>query len=223
MPKIAALIPAMNEEKNIVPVVRGCKRWADIVLVVDDGSTDGTARLAKEAGAQVVTHKTNLGKGEGLRTGIAALHGKADFIAIIDADLQYDPAEAEKVLKPLLEGKADFVMGSRDWSKVPFRHRLGNRVWRTAFNLLFGTGLSDTNCGLIALTSEASSKLNFHGGYIIENSMLADAVRHDLRIANIPVHVDYRHVSKVPRGIRMVAGVLFFIGKEGLKWRILHR
>ncbi|MFH0829546.1 MAG: glycosyltransferase family 2 protein [Candidatus Aenigmatarchaeota archaeon] len=220
MLKIAALVPAFNEEKNIAELVRGCKPWADIVLVVDDGSKDRTAELAKAAGAEVVKHGSNRGKGEGLRTGFTALEKRAEFVVIMDADMQYEPREALKVLEPLIEGKADVVMGSRDWSKVPLRHRLGNWVWKTDFNLMFGTHLSDTNCGLIAVRESVSSKLNFHGGYIIENGMLADAVKNGLRVANVPVIVRYNHKSGFLRGVRMVAGILFFITHEGLKWRL---
>lgn len=221
--KTAALIPSWNNAMDIASVINGCKGWADIVLVVDDGSTDQTARLAKEAGAQVIVHTRNRGKGEGLRTGVAALRGKADFIVMVDADMQYDPADAPDLLRPLESGSADIVMGARNWSDVPLRHRLGNWVWRKAFNLLFGTGFSDTNCGFIVMTSAAAEKIRFHGGYIIESGILADAVRYGLRVENVPVKVRYRNPSAVPRGLRMVAGVLVFILGEGLHWRLTHR
>ena len=221
--KTAALIPAWNNAEDIASVIKGCKGWADTVLVVDDGSTDRTAQLAKEAGAQVVVHPRNRGKGEGLRTGIVRLRGKADFIVMIDADMQYNPADAPDLLQPLMDGSADIVMGARNWSEVPLRHRLGNWVWRTEFNLLFGAKFSDTNCGFMAMTSAAAEKVRFHGGYIIESGILADAVRYGLKAENVPVKVTYRHPSKVPRGLRMVAGVLIFILTEGLRWRLRKR
>jgi glycosyltransferase involved in cell wall biosynthesis len=219
---IAAIIPALNEEKNIEEVIRRTRPFVDKIIVIDDGSTDRTAELAKAAGAVVLQHHANKGKGEALRTGFDYLRKQPGIhlVVIIDADLQFAPEEAPAVLEPLKRGRADFVMGARDWSKVPFRHRLGNWVWRTSFNLFFGTSLKDTNCGLIALTADAATKLNFQGGYIIENSMLADAVRRHLRIVSVPVEVGYKHVSEVKRGIRMVIGVLIFITREGIRWRL---
>jgi len=218
----AALIPALNEERNIEEVVRRTRPLVDRIIVIDDGSTDRTAELAKAAGAVVLQHHVNKGKGEALHTGFDYLRKQPGIrlVVIIDADLQFAPEEARAVLAPLKEGRADFVMGSRDWSKVPFRHRLGNLVWRTTFNLLFGTSLKDTNCGLIAMTADAAAKLRFQGGYIIENSMLADAVRRRLRVVNVPVEVSYRQVSGVTRGIRMVLGILVFTVREGVRWRL---
>jgi glycosyltransferase involved in cell wall biosynthesis len=194
------------------------------VVVVDDGSSDRTFDVAQKSGAVVVRHTANLGKGSALKTGLDYILrkiGKGKYIVIIDADLQLDPADAPRVIVPLLSGEADLVMGMRDFSKVPFRHRLGNFVWKTAFNIMFGTRLKDTNCGYIALTADAARTIgDFHGGYIIETKLLSEAVRKALRIAQVPVSVDYGKISSVPRGIRIVLGVLLFIVKDGLKYRL---
>jgi glycosyltransferase involved in cell wall biosynthesis len=145
----------------------------------------------------------------------------AKYIIIIDADMQFKPEDAPHLLEPLLAGEADFVMGFRDFSKVPFRHRLGNFVWKTAFNVLFGTKLKDTNCGYIAMTTAAAKDIgSFHGGYIIETHMLAQSVKGGLRIAQVPVEVDYHRVSAVARGVRVVLGVLYFTVLEGVKYRL---
>lgn len=221
---VVALIPAFNEERNIAEVVVRTKRLIDKVVVVDDGSSDRTFDIAKENGAVVVRQTINLGKGSALKTGVDYILGNmpaAKYVVMIDADMQLYPEDAPRVLEPLLSGRADVVMGMRDFSKVPFRHRLGNLVWRTAFNLFFGTHFRDTNCGYIAMTADAARKLgDFHGGYIIEAHLLSAAVRKNLRVAQVPVDVDYSKVSPVPRGIRMVAGVLLFILKDGLRYRI---
>jgi glycosyltransferase involved in cell wall biosynthesis len=219
---IAALIPALNEEKNIEQVVRRTRPFVDKIVVVDDGSTDKTSELAKAAGATVLQHSVNKGKGEALRTGFGYIRKQQGirWIVIIDADLQFAPEDTPAVLAPLKEGRADFVMGSRDWSIVPIRHKLGNWVWRTAFNVLFGTRLPDTNCGFVAMSVEAASKLNLSGGYIVENSMLASAVRAGLRLASASVSVNYHRRSAVPRGVRMVLGIMIFILREGLAYRL---
>ena len=219
---VVALIPAFNEATNIAAVVSATKKIISNVLVIDDGSGDDTAELAGQAGAKVLRHPHNLGKGEALKTGMDAVLGVfpgARYLVIIDADMQLQPSEAPRLLEPLLAGKADLVMGRRDFSKVPLRHRLGNWVWRNAFNMLFKTNLADTNCGYIAMNLPAAKAIgNFHGGYIIETHVLVQSVRHGLRIFQVPVSVNYHRRSAVPRGIRMVFGVLLFIIIEGLRY-----
>jgi glycosyltransferase involved in cell wall biosynthesis len=218
----SALVPAYNEEKNIYELIRRLKKMKFNVVVVDDGSKDRTYELAKKAGAIVIRHKKNKGKGEALRTAFRyAKRKKIKNIVIIDADLQYLPEEARKLLKPIKNGEADLVMGFRCWKEVPFRHRIGNFIWRKTFNFLFGVDLKDTNCGFMAFGERAIKKIkNIHGGYIIENSILADAIKNNLRIKQIPVKVFYHKVSKIPRGIRVVLGVLIFIILEGIKYKL---
>jgi len=223
--KHVALIPAYNEQRNIREVILHMRRHPHIdVIVIDDGSIDATSKIIKRMGVILVRHEINKGKGEALNTGfryILEKHKKAKYVVLIDADLQYHPNEAPKILKPLEDGKADFVMGYRDFSRMPFRHVLGNFVWRGFFNLFFGTNFKDTNCGYMAMTTEAIRKIGrVHGGYIIENSMLAQAVRKRLRVRQVLVNVSYKNLSKVPRGIRVVAGVLIFIVAEGFKYRL---
>jgi len=217
-----AIVPAYNEEKNIYKVATRLRELGFRVIVVDDGSKDRTYELAKKAGAIVLRHKVNKGKGEALRTALEyAKKRKIKSLAIIDADLQYLPEEAKRVLEPIKRGEADFVMGYRNWKEVPFRHKLGNFVWRTFFNILYGTRFKDTNCGCMAFGEKAIAEIeNIHGGYIIENSILNDAIRKGLKIKQIPVKVFYHKKSGIRRGVRVVLGVLFFILKEGIKYRL---
>lgn len=219
-----ALVPAYNEEKTILEVISRLKRIGLRSIVIDDSSTDRTALLAKKAGVTVLKHEKNKGKGEAIKTGINFLmkkYPKVKHVVVVDADMQYLPDEAVNLLKPIKEGKADFVMGKRDWSKVPFRHRLGNFVWRTSFNIMFGQSLEDTNCGFVALSRRAMNAIKdfIHGGYILEDEMLLAAVKNNLRIRQVPVTIVYREKTRITRGIRMVLGVLIFIFIEGLKYR----
>jgi glycosyltransferase involved in cell wall biosynthesis len=217
-----AIVPAYNEEKNIYDVVKRLRKMRFRVIVVDDGSKDRTYELAKKAGAIVLRHKINKGKGEALRTAFEYVRKrKIKSFVIIDADLQYLPEEARKLLEPIKRREADFVMGYRNWRKVPFRHKLGNFLWRKLFNMLYGTNLKDTNCGYMAFGEKAIKEIeNIHGGYIIENSILSDAVKKGLKIKQVPVKVFYHKKSGVKRGIRVVLGVLIFILKEGLKYKL---
>lgn len=226
---VACLIPAYNEERNIEEVVESAGKTGIFgeIVVVDDGSKDSTAEIAKKNSRNsktkitLISHETNRGKGEALKTGFEyILKTDSDIAVIMDADMQYPPEQTPKIIEPIESGKADFVMGFRDFRKVPFRHMLGNFVWKTSFNILFGTKLKDTNCGLMALSRKAMENASVHGGYITENAMLASMVKKRLRIEQVPVTVDYHRASGIKRGIRMVSGVLFFIIKEGLKYRL---
>lgn len=222
--KIYGLIPAYNEEKNIREVVSRIRKVKIIPVVIDDASRDNTFNEAKKTGAIVLRHKRNMGKAESIKTGLKFLHNKKfDYIVLIDADLQYMPEEAPKLIDPLKRGLADFVAGFRDFGNVPFlRHRIGNFVWRTSFNILFGTKFKDTNCGFVAMNRKAAEVIThqLRGGYILENSIFVQILRNKLRVHQVPVTVNYRSRSGVRRGIRVVAGVSFYILREGLKHRL---
>jgi len=225
-PEVSVVIPAFNEEENIKEVILRLKKHKDVsVIVVDDGSTDATPRIVRKLGTVLVRHETNKGKGEAINSGFGYILKnlpKAKYIVVIDADMQYLPEEAMKLLKPLEEDQADFVTGYRNWAKIPFRHRLGNFVWRKFFNILFGTDFKDTNCGYIALTRDAVKEIkkSIRGGYKIENSIFIGAIKNRFRIKQVPVTVIYRETSKVPRGISIVLDVFTFIVSEGLKFRL---
>ncbi len=218
------LIPAYNEEENIKDVVTRVKKSGFFPIVVDDGSVDKTAEIAKKSGAVVVIHKKNKGKGEAMTTGfklITKKYPETKYVVILDADLQYNPEDTPRIIKPLKNGEADYVTGYRNWREVPRRHALGNFVWRKSFNLFFGTKLKDTNCGFIAMTTEAMKKMmkTTYGGYIIENMMLAEALKNKFRIKQVPVKVHYHYIRSVPVGTRIVLGCWLFIMRRALKQR----
>ncbi len=131
MPTIAALLPAYNEEVSIGSVVLRTKQYADRVVVVDDGSSDHTAEVAALAGAEVIRHKVNQGKGAALRTGFASLNGDS-VIVTIDTDGQHDPADIPRLVAPILSGEADMVNGSRyingNKKDTPLYRRLVQKV-----------------------------------------------------------------------------------------------
>lgn len=219
------LIPAYNEEKNIADVIRETKKLRIKPIVIDDGSTDKTYEISKKNGAITLRSVSNKGKGEALNLGfnyISKKHPDMKNLVIIDADMQYNPSETIKMIKELDKNEADVIMGYRDWGQVPFLHKLGNFVWRTTFNIFFGTSLKDTNCGLMVFNKKSVSKLKNRilGGYIVDNSILIGALKNNLRIKQVPVKVHYHRKSGVGRGIKIVGGVLLYIIKEGLKYRL---
>ncbi|MBU5689667.1 MAG: glycosyltransferase family 2 protein [Candidatus Aenigmatarchaeota archaeon] len=221
----AVIIPAYNEEKNISDAVTRVTKKGYLPIVVDDCSKDRTAELAEKAGAIVLRHRKNQGKGVALKTAfkyILEKHPDIKYVAILDADLQYLPEDLPKIFKPLEEDKADYVTGYRNWKKdVPFRHRLGNFVWRTAFNIAFSANVKDSNCGFIAMTREVIKEL-VHvatGGYIIENMFMISVINKGFRIKQVPVKVYYYGVRDIKTGVRFVSGNLIYIIESGLKYR----
>ncbi|MFH8080318.1 MAG: glycosyltransferase family 2 protein [Candidatus Aenigmatarchaeota archaeon] len=223
--EFAVVIPAYMEEKNIEEVVKRVKSLGYLPIVVDDCSPDRTGEIAKSAGAIVLRHEKNRGKGEGLKTAFLYIkHNLPDikYVAILDADLQYMPEDLPKIFNPLVVDQADYVTGYRNWKRdVPLRHRLGNFVWRTTFNIMFGVRVKDSNCGFIAMNREAMLKLvdATVGGYIIENMMMIKAMKEGLRIKQVPVKVYYYDVRDIPTGIRFVLGNFIFIIEEGFRYR----
>jgi len=218
-----ALVPAFNEEDNIKELITRLKKLDIKIIVIDDGSTDSTPEIVKKLGVILLRHEKNKGKGEAIKTGfkyILQKHPEAKFVVLVDADMQYLPEDVGKILKPLEEGEADFVTGYRNPGEIPYANRIGNFGWRVLFNFLFGTKLKDTNCGFVGMTRNAIKKIkNIHGGYIIENTMLRDAVKNRLRIKQVPVKVVYGR-RRVGKFAKMFFGVSIFIIVEGIKFRL---
>jgi glycosyltransferase involved in cell wall biosynthesis len=152
--KLSVVIPVYNEQQTIREIVSRVRSAAPEIekeiVIVDDCSKDGTrdvlAELAKEPGVRVCYHEVNQGKGAGLRTGFQAATG--DVVIIQDADLEYDPEEYPKLLKPILDGKADVVFGSRfsggeSHRVLYFWHSVGNRFLTWLSNCMTNLNLSD--------------------------------------------------------------------------------
>lgn len=209
------IIPAHNEEKTIREVITRCKEINVKPLVVDDGSTDDTSEIARQLTTVIRKHK-NKGKGEALKSGFHYVNcfTNYEFVVIIDGDLQYDPFEIPKLIEALKT--ADYVIGQRDWSQVPFRHRVGNYLWVKTFNILFCTDLKDTNCGFIAMRAEVMQRLNVSSGYIVDNDMLMQALEMGFVVKNAPISVRYNDKRNLFSGTRMVMGIFIFIIRRWL-------
>ena len=224
MKKHVAIVPAFNEEKNIREVIYHLRKHPHVdIIVIDDGSKDRTAEIAKKHKVILLQHEFNKGKGEAIKTGINYIlkHHHAEYIVLVDADMQYHPSEAIKLLGPLEKNEADFVSGFRIPSKIPYANRMGDGGWKWLFNLLFGTNFFDTNCGLIGFNRKAAKVIlrNIYGGYIIENAIKIKVVEAKLRIAQVAVNVRYGK-RRVAKFARMFFGNSYFIFIEGIKYRI---
>ena len=192
---ITAIIPAFNEEVSIGSIVLKTKNYADHVIVVDDGSIDDTAEIAKSAGAEVIRHSRNRGKGKALKTGFdEAKKNGTKIIVTIDADGQHDPSEIPKVVGPILAREADMVIGSRylNGNNIPLYRRIGQRVLDHATNLNSGSNIIDTQSGFRAFDIGIVQNFLFgQNGFSIESEMLAEAANARLKIKEVDIGVRY--------------------------------
>jgi glycosyltransferase involved in cell wall biosynthesis len=197
-------------------VVLRTKQYADRVIVIDDGSSDRTAEVAALAGAEVLRHTKNLGKGAALKTGFDALNGSS-IIVTIDTDGQHDPADIPRLVAPIQRGDADMVNGSRylngNKKDTPFYRRVGQKVLDTASNMDSGLSVTDSQSGFRAFA--AGSKDVFHfkeNGLAIESEMLAEAAAAGLRIQEVEIGVRYdvgnSSENPVKHGVRVLVKVL---------------
>jgi glycosyltransferase involved in cell wall biosynthesis len=150
--RVSIIVPAYNEEKTIREVVLKARKYGE-VIVVDDGSTDGTATLAREAGATVISHSRNFGQSAADRTGY--LNSTREVVATIDADIQQVPDELPRVINPILNNQADMVIGSKFLGRLEYRPNLPNlfmeRLICTAMRIRFGVRMTNAFSGMRAM------------------------------------------------------------------------
>lgn len=195
--KVITIIPAYNEGKRskvFSSVIRRAKKYSNLVIVVNDGSTDNTEEIAKKARAKVISYKNNRGNGYAKRLGSKiAMKYKPDIIIFLDADGQHRPEDIPKFLKALK--KSDMVIGSRFKGKIATSriNLFGNIGLRFGVNLLcfgfnFNKWLSDTECGYRAIKADKLKKLNLKADrYAIEAEMILEASRKKLKINEISI------------------------------------
>jgi glycosyltransferase involved in cell wall biosynthesis len=195
-PRVAAVIPAYNEEKHIGEVVGRTRQQIDDVLVVDDGSADKTAESARQAGAQVIVHEQNQGKGETIKTGLRHwLERQFDLVIILDADGQHPPEEIDRfVTAACSTDEPKMVLGNRmnDVSTMPLVRRLVNRWMSRQISAACGQEIPDTQCGYRLLHRQLIPELL--GGaarFDYETEMLIVASRKGFRIASVPISTVY--------------------------------
>jgi glycosyltransferase involved in cell wall biosynthesis len=195
---VSIVVPAYNEARTIQQVLQ---RVADEdlggpyeVIVVDDGSTDGTADLAEQTGldaVRVVRQPVNRGKGAAVRTGVAQTRG--DVVVIQDADLEYDPADLPRLLDPLRRDVADAVYGTRLRGGEPqrahlFWHYAGNRFLSLLTNVLFNTTISDMEVGYKAFRGELIRSLELRSDdFAFEAEVTAKILRRGVRLYEVPI------------------------------------
>lgn len=178
---ICALIAAYNEERHVAEVVLGTAPHVQRVIVIDDGSTDGTAARAREAGALVVSHGRNLGKGCAIRTGLTyALTEPCTHVLLIDGDLQHDPTEIPVLVAQARRGVGDFVLGERELRKdsMPAARFYSNVIGSRILSGFIGAPVADSQSGFRLIRSDFLRQVRLSAsGYEIETEMLIKLVR----------------------------------------------
>ena len=202
MKKLIINIPAYNEAKALGKTIREMPREfkgisETLIQIIDDGSRDGTAEIAREAGADIViSHETNRRLGVTFNTAVeSAIDNQADIMVNIDADGQFNSKEIPSIMKPVLDGEADIVIGDR-FNKgiadgIPFLKKVLNKLAAKVVGTFLNTNIDDLTCGFRAHSKEALLKLNKVTGFTYTQETIIDAIGKNLKLKWVPVTVEY--------------------------------
>ncbi|HMB31363.1 MAG TPA: glycosyltransferase family 2 protein, partial [Desulfohalobiaceae bacterium] len=197
---LVVIIPCLNESRTISQVI--AKIPGDIpgishvdVVVVDDGSSDDSAAIARNMGAYVVSHPNRMGVGVAFNTGLnQAIQLGADIMVNIDGDGQFDPGDIPKLVQPILEGRADFVTASRFKDAnlepgMPWIKKWGNKGMARLISILTGHKFYDVTCGFRAYSKETMLQLNLIGKFTYTQETFLDLAFKDIKIKEMPIKV----------------------------------
>ena len=201
-PKVVVVMPAYNAAKTLHMTYADLPRnVVDLVIVVDDGSSDETARIARELGLELFIHDRNYGYGANQKTCYReALRAGADIVVMVHPDYQYDPTLLPEIIRPIEAGEADVVLGSRLMGIHPIRQGMpwwkyySNRFLTTLENLVFGLRLSEYHTGYRAFRRQVLESVNLQmdsDRFIFDQEILAQIVNLKMRITEVPVPTRY--------------------------------
>ncbi len=219
---VAVAIPCYNEERFIASVILKARRHADLVLVIDDGSPDQSARVAADAGAVVIRHMANKGKAQSIRTAFTwALERDVAALVLIDGDGQHDPDEIPAVIAPILRGEADMVIGTRFGaveSSIPAYRQVGQHALTAMTNVGSGVRVTDSQSGFRAFSRAALQRMRFGSHrFAIESEMQFIARRARLRVAEAPISAIYTEPAKrnpVGHGAAVVQALVTMLERQ---------
>lgn len=214
--EIIALIPAYNEARFIADVVRGAARHVPVV-VMDDGSSDGTGGAAALAGAKVIAHTRNSGKGKALLTGFDyAINRGVDAAITLDADGQHDPDEIPLFIEAFRAGQGDIIIGQRQYSEMPAKSQFGNRIGSFFLRLAMGRPIPDNQSGYRLFSRAAMQQVRPKSTrFEAEVEMLLRADFAGLTVGWVPIKTIY-HTEKKSHFRPLQDSALFF----KMTWRI---
>ena len=218
---ILAGISAYNEARYVGSIVLQARQYVDEVIVVDDGSTDNTAMVAELAGATVIRHTENRGKGAAIQSILAeAKRRNPDILVLLDADAQHDPNESPALTKPISEGY-DLVIVSREAQKdrTPRYRRIGQKVIFRSSRLASKTNIVDSESGFRALSPKAIKKLDLKAkGFAIESEMITSAADKNLKITEVPISNIYTKdgstLNPIRHGIDVLSRIIVMISQR---------
>jgi len=200
--RIAAVVPAYDEEARIGGTLASVPACVDSIVVVDDGSVDRTCevvRASPDPRVKLVVHDENRGVGAAIVTGYrVAFTDGADVAVVMGADGQMDPNELESLARPVASGRVDYAKGDRlrhrELASMPIERRIGNAVFSTLTRAATGLSISDSQCGYTALSRAAASRMDLDSlwpRYGYPNDLLARAADAGLRVLDVPVRPIY--------------------------------
>jgi len=198
---VCALIPAFNEAATIAEVVTGVRPHVQAVVVVDDSSADETASRAEAAGARVIRHAENRGKGHAVRSGLAQILA-LDFshVLLMDGDGQHRPDDVPKMLEAARTSGADLVVGARvfDKAQMPRSRYYSNTIGSRALSSFIGSPIDDSQSGFRLIRCDTLRGLTLTAtGYEIETEMLIKLARNGVSMTSVPVTLSYGAKSKL--------------------------
>jgi len=193
--KVCCIIPAYQESRAIDQVIRIAQNYCTHVVVVDDGSTDNTAKIAQDNGATVLRHPTNLGKGAALRTGFDyTVKKQYDVMITLDGDLQHNPHSIPRFLDKIKQGY-DIIVGSRYQTQsedMPFARKLSNLITTTVLRVFFKVPVTDSQSGYRAFKRRVLETIPVRdNGFAAETEILIDAQRAGFLISEVPIATSY--------------------------------
>jgi glycosyltransferase involved in cell wall biosynthesis len=219
--RVLAGIPAYNEARYVGSIVLQARQYVDEVIVVDDGSSDNTARVAELAGATVIRHSENKGYGAAIQSILAeARKRNPDVLVLLDADAQHDPNEIPTLIKPVLEG-FDLVIGSREAQKdkTPRFRRIGKEVILRSTRLASKTNISDSECGFRAFSRRAISELELkETGMAISAETVTLAADKNLKMTEVPISniytMDGSTLNPIRHGVDVLSRIIVMISQR---------
>ena len=212
--RILLLMPALNEERGLDSLLQQIPEYIDKLILVDDGSEDLTAEIAKKHGATIVTHATTRGLGVAFLNGLKeALKHPFDILVNMDSDGQFNPADISKLINPIIQNSADFVTASRFidedlYPAMPKSKFYGNRYMAKFISFLTGQKFHDVSCGFRAYSFDTVLKINLFGSYTYTQESFLDLSFKGARIVEVPVKV----LGERENGKSRIASNLFKYG-----------